>query len=360
MDRLLWASTPLSCVGKRSKEDDGQYYDYSLGIGPLGEWLCRAVLQPPAPRVCGTPGGPPVTAPRVRLSDGRHLAYEESGVPLDRARFKIVFSHGFTGSRLDSLRASPELAEELGVYMVGFDRAGYGESDPNPGRSPRSAALDMEELADALGLGEKFYVVGFSLGCHAVWGALKYIPHRLAGAAMLAPVVNYWWPGFPADLSAAAYGKQQYGDQWALRVSHHAPGILHWWMEQAWLPTSTVVDNTTHLPNKRDAEIRRALAADGTLQRKREMATQQGIHESYYRDMTVMFGKWEFDPMGLPEPPCPVHLWQGDEDGLVPVALQRHVAGKLGWVNYHELHGTGHFLSAVPGLGDTVLRTLFG
>jgi len=177
---------------------------------------------------------------------------------------------------------------------------------------------------------------------------------------MMAPVVNYWWPGFPADLAAEVYAKQEVGDQWALRVSHHAPGILHWWMDQRWLPNSTVVDNTTHLPNKRDAEVRRALAADGTLRRKREVATQQGIHESYYRDMTVMFGKWEFDPMSLPQPPCPVHLWQGDEDGLVPVELQRHLAGKLGWVSYHELPGTGHFLSAVPGLGDTVLRTLFG
>ncbi|XP_062205591.1 uncharacterized protein LOC133907546 isoform X1 [Phragmites australis] len=183
MDRVLWASTPaaaLSCGGMRGK--GARPSDYSLGMGPLvgqlGEWLCRAVVQPPAPRVCGTPGGPPVTARRVRLSDGRHLAYEESGVPRESARYRIVFSHGFTGSRLDSLRASQKVAEELGVYMVGFDRAGYGESDPNPNRSVRSAALDIEELADALGLGDKFYVVGFSLGCHAVWGALKYIPHR--------------------------------------------------------------------------------------------------------------------------------------------------------------------------------------
>jgi hypothetical protein len=29
-------------------------------------------------------------------------------------------------------------AEELGVYMVGFDRAGYGQSDPNPNRSFKS------------------------------------------------------------------------------------------------------------------------------------------------------------------------------------------------------------------------------
>ena len=71
-----------------------------------------------------------------------------------------------------------EVAEELGVYMVGFDRAGYGQSDPNPKRSVKSAALDVEELADALGLGPNFYLIGISLGCHAVWGALKYIPDR--------------------------------------------------------------------------------------------------------------------------------------------------------------------------------------
>jgi hypothetical protein len=84
---------------------------------------------------------------------------------------------------------------------------------------------------------------------------------------MMAPVVNYWWPGFPADLAADVYAKQEVGDQWALRVSHHAPGILHWWMDQSWLPTSTVVANTTHLPNKRDAQIRRTLTEDGTLQK---------------------------------------------------------------------------------------------
>ena len=89
---------------------------------------------------------------------------------------------------------------------------------------------------------------------------------RIAGAAMMAPVVNHWWSGFPADLAAEVYNKQEVGDQWALRVSHHAPGILHWWMEQSWLPTSTVVAGTTPLPNKRDAEIRTKLKADGTFQ----------------------------------------------------------------------------------------------
>ncbi|XP_073002416.1 probable lysophospholipase BODYGUARD 2 isoform X1 [Typha latifolia] len=326
-------------------------------LGSLSGWLSKAI-EPPQPKICGSDGGPPVTATRIRLKDGRFLAYSESGVPREKARIKIVYSHGFTGSRMDSLRASPELVEELGVYMVGFDRAGYGESDPNPNRSVRSAASDVEELADALELGSKFYLVGFSLGCHAVWAALKYIPERLAGAALLAPVINYRWPGFPKDLASEEYNKQDPGDQWALRVSYYAPALLHWYMEQSWIPTSTAVKGTTYLPNKLDEEIRTRTKADGTFQKKRELATQQGIYESFYRDMKVMFGKWEFDPMELSPPSCGVHVWQGDEDGLVPVRLQRYISSRLDWIDFHELPGTGHFLTSVPGLGDKVLNNL--
>ena len=71
-----------------------------------------------------------------------------------------------------------ELVEELGVYIVSFDRPGYGESDPNPKRTVKSMALDIEELADQLGLGSKFYVVGYSMGGQVLWSVLKYIPNR--------------------------------------------------------------------------------------------------------------------------------------------------------------------------------------
>lgn len=66
----------------------------------------------------------------------------------------------------------------MGVHVVAFDRPGYGESDPDPNRSVKSVALDVEELGDGLGFGPKFYVVGISMGGQLVWGCLKYIPHR--------------------------------------------------------------------------------------------------------------------------------------------------------------------------------------
>lgn len=68
--------------------------------------------------------------------------------------------------------------EELGLHIVSFDRPGYGESDPDPRRSVKSVALDVQELGDQLDFGPKFYVIGCSMGGQLVWGCLKYIPHR--------------------------------------------------------------------------------------------------------------------------------------------------------------------------------------
>lgn len=69
-------------------------------------WLYRRAAAP-ARAYCGAERGPPpVTAARVRLRDCRHLAYHESGVAREAARVRVVFSHGFTGSRLDGLGAS--------------------------------------------------------------------------------------------------------------------------------------------------------------------------------------------------------------------------------------------------------------
>jgi hypothetical protein len=55
-------------------------------------WACQAI-QPPPPRICGSPSGPPVTAPRIKLRDGRHLAYKEHGVSKEVARFNVIYIH---------------------------------------------------------------------------------------------------------------------------------------------------------------------------------------------------------------------------------------------------------------------------
>ncbi len=88
---------------------------------------------------------------------------------------------------------SEELLKELNVRLVAIDRPGYGESDKHPQQTYATFAKDIDELADLLELGEKIWLLGYSCGGAYCWGAAYYIPDRIAGIAMWAPVGNYWW-----------------------------------------------------------------------------------------------------------------------------------------------------------------------
>ncbi|KAL6206941.1 hypothetical protein ACLB2K_024186 [Fragaria x ananassa] len=284
-------------------------------------------IQSPRPKICGSPDGPPVTAPRVKLRDGRHLAYQEHGVPKQNAQNKIVFVHGFGGCRHDAAIAvetlTPKTAEDLGgVYMVSFDRP----------------------------------------GCLPVWGCLKYILGRLAGAALLAPVVNYWWKGFPAKLCNHAYYYQQFQrDQWALRVSHYTPWLTSFWNTQKWFPASSVLARSLDVLSPQDKEIL-LKPPPKKIPYNLDLPSQQGEAESVHRDLKVGFGTWEFSPLDLENPfpnnEASVHLWHGDEDLMVPVTLQRYIAQQLPWIHYHEIPGAGHFFPQAYGKSDAIFTAL--
>jgi len=91
-------------------------------------------------------------------------------------------------------------------------------------------------------------------------------------------------------------------------------------------------------------------------------ARQQGVFESLHRDLIVAFGNWEFDPMNISNPfphnDGNVHIWQGYDDRLVPVDLQRFVAKKLPWIQYHENPEGGHLFFYKNGWPDAILEAL--
>ncbi|KAK9079631.1 hypothetical protein SSX86_001304 [Deinandra increscens subsp. villosa] len=351
--------------------------DSSLGVlkillivlfAELCAWAYQTTLPPP-PRKLGPPDGLPLTSPRIRLHDGRNLSYIESGVPKDVAKFKIIYVHCFDCSKYQNpfaFSASRDVIEELGVYIVALDRPGYGESDPDPKRTVKSLALDIEELADELNLGEKFYVAGYSMGGEVIWSCLKYIPHRLHGAVLISPAVNYWWHNLPSNLTNEAYSRQLQQDQWSLRVAHYLPWLTYWWNTRSWFPGFSVITQNPAIFSPADIEVvtkLNAMITDPT--QATLMKTQprlQGEFESIHRDMNIGWGKWGFDPLDLKNPfenrNGSVHLWMGDEDRIVPVTLQRYIAQQIGWIKYHEVVGGGHTFAFADDLGSDILKAL--
>ena len=57
-----------------------------------------------------------IESPRIRLKDGRLLAYRETGVAKEDANFKIIIVHGFGSSKEMSFSA-PEVNYQNFVFL---------------------------------------------------------------------------------------------------------------------------------------------------------------------------------------------------------------------------------------------------
>ncbi|XP_021722060.1 uncharacterized protein LOC110689605 isoform X1 [Chenopodium quinoa] len=298
-----------------------------------------------------------ITSPRIRLNDGRFLAYREIGVPKEQADFKIIIVHGFGSNKDMSFSAPQGLIEELKIYMLLYDRAGYADSDPNPERSLKSEALDIEQLADQLELGPKFYVIGVSMGSYPIWSCLKYIPHRLQGVALVAAVVNYSWPSLPKSLIKDDFRRNLV--KLTLFVLKHMPSLLYWWMNQKCLPTANVMEKNPVFFSERDQEVLKRTPGFELLSENK--IEQRSIFDNLRGDILVGLSKWEFDPLKLNNPfpkDESVHLWVGYEDKVVPVELQRHVMEELPWIKYHEIPHGGHLIVYDTEVCESILRAL--
>lgn len=90
-------------------------------------WAYQAT-RPPHPKTCGSKDGPPVTAPRVQLKDGRYLAYKEFGVPKDVAKHKIVYVHGFDCTKDDITALTSHLSPVMILSSTSVNAQSYSFS----------------------------------------------------------------------------------------------------------------------------------------------------------------------------------------------------------------------------------------
>lgn len=113
----------------------------------------------------------------ITLADGRTLSFARYGADGGRP---VIYMHGAGSSRIEG-ELYVEEARAAGVQIVATDRPGCGGSSPAPGRTFSSYALDIEELADALGIG-RFVAAGMSNGGVYAMAAAARLPDRVRAA----------------------------------------------------------------------------------------------------------------------------------------------------------------------------------
>lgn len=125
-----------------------------------------------------------VSTQDLRLEDGRVLRVHDSADGSPAAAMTVLWHHGSpqTGAPLAPLLVA---AAERGIRLVSYGRPSYGGSSPRRGRDVASAAADVAQLADALGL-TRFAVMGASGGGPPALACGALLPDRVTGVVCLA------------------------------------------------------------------------------------------------------------------------------------------------------------------------------
>ncbi|MBV8952162.1 MAG: alpha/beta fold hydrolase, partial [Actinobacteria bacterium] len=126
-----------------------------------------------------------ITAPRVEgtvtVASGRHYGFAEFGPAHGRP---IVWMHGTPGARRQIPESARLAAAELGLRIVGIDRAGVGASSAYLHAGLLEASAEIGEVAEQLGL-DRFAMIGLSGGGPYVLASCYLFPDRVAVGGIL-------------------------------------------------------------------------------------------------------------------------------------------------------------------------------
>lgn len=266
-----------------------------------------------------------------QLADGRRLAWSQFGDP---SGHPLIFAHGGPGSRLEGLFFAGEAAR-FGFRFICTDRPGMGRSDYQNGRKVSDYAKDIGSLADELGL-DRFAVMGWSGGGPPTLAAACLLADRVSLAVSLAGFAPIDFPGALEMLDKA--------DSTAINLAHKSPwlyrtffkafGAFEKYMPHSYLAAALKSVGPADREILEDPTVQAIFIADSqeaVFQGSRGLATDAAIE--YELD-------WGFK---IADIPGPVHIFQGDQDNMVPLGLSRHAAETIPGGVLHLLPGKGHF-----------------
>ncbi len=276
----------------------------------------------------------------VTLRDGRTLHVYDEGYPGGSV---VVEHHGTPGSGV-GYPPDVERARERGLRLIRYDRAGYGGSTPNPGRSVADVVPDIEDALAELGI-ERYASLGGSGGCPHSFACGALSEACVAAAAIASPTP------YPADGLdwLAGMGEQNIEEfELALAGAEELEPFLE--RESAAFRAATpeqIKDVMATLLPPVDAAV---LTGD-RAEHAKEMVDRALAHGTAgWRDDDLAFTRpWGFELAAIR---VPTLLWQGVQDKMVPVAHGRWLAERIPGVEARISEEDGHLSITVGRLGE--------
>jgi pimeloyl-ACP methyl ester carboxylesterase len=277
----------------------------------------------------------------LQTPSGRALAVQEAGAADGTP---ILFLTGSPSSRLIHTHDA-EVAAQMGVRLLSYDRPGYGGSTRDEGRTVASCTADVRAIAAGLGI-ERLGVYGISGGG----------PHALACAALLADLV----PAVGVLASVAPWGAERldffdgmgesnvedtelyFADRAASRAKCESDRI-----EALEADVDGVIESLRSLLSPVDTAV-----LTGELARYLVEAMQLALAPSadgWWDDGVAHLSPWGFE---LESISTPVLLLHGREDRFVPFGHGQWLAARVPGVEARLTDDDGHLTLTGNHLGE--------
>jgi pimeloyl-ACP methyl ester carboxylesterase len=267
----------------------------------------------------------------VALRDGRTLHVYDDG---DQAGAALVVHHGTPGS---GVLYGPQVedARKQGLRLIGYDRAGYGGSTPNPGRVVADVADDIVDVLDHLGI-ERFASCGGSGGGPHSLALGALLPERCVAVCAIASPAPWGAEGLDwlvgqGDQNRAEWAAALAGAEVLERhLERDAVELLAASPEQIREVLETILSPV-------DRAVLTGAVAE-YIHASTAWALRPGV--AGWRDDDLAFTQgWGFE---LSEIAVPVLLWQGVQDLMVPVDHGRWLVERIPGVEAHISEEDGH------------------
>ncbi|KAK1271109.1 hypothetical protein QJS04_geneDACA022059 [Acorus gramineus] len=228
----------------------------------------------------------------------------------------------------------------------------------------------MLNLADAVGFKDKFWVLGYSGGGMHAWAAIRYIPDRLAGAIMLAPMGNLYESSMTKEERYKTWEKWTTKRKLMFTLARRFPSLLPYFYRRSFLSgkQSQPVKWLSLPLGKKDRELVEDPIFIEFLKNDIEESIRQGDPKPFVEEAVLQVSNWGFDLTELQVEKHdgkgffqwiksmysqaerelagflgPIHIWQGTDDWVVPPSMTEYVRRVVPGATVHRLHGEGHF-----------------
>jgi pimeloyl-ACP methyl ester carboxylesterase len=277
----------------------------------------------------------------IETPDGRTLAVTEGGDP---DGVPVLAHQGTPNSRL---QYGPDVAvaREHGVRVITYDRPGYGESTPQPGRTIADCAKDARAILGGLGIDRALS-----------WGHSGGGPHVLACAALLPDVI----PAAASLASPAPWGAE--GLDWLdgmgeLNAEDHKLFLKDKVAARKKLESDRVEMLGATAEHTREMIKTLVSPADAAvftpeLAQYFVASAEAGLApggEGWWEDAVALVDPWGFE---LADISIPVLLLHGQQDRFVPFGHGVWLAAQIPGVEARLTDDDGHLTLPVHHLGE--------